>query len=110
MRSFSESQRQDIFERDDHRCVVCGLGLRQGETLFVDFVAPGVCEKVDDIVYGATYCARHCPRINGWSLKELVSASLGQLRTVVEADEDQDLAAFDERVERLVSDFDGTWI
>jgi len=39
MSSFSEKQKKEILARDDYRCAMCGIGLKDGFELQVKFIA-----------------------------------------------------------------------
>ena len=56
---FTRSQRKSILERDEHRCVVCGYGEREGYHLMVVPMRAHTPNEKPSIVNGVTLCAMH---------------------------------------------------
>ena len=92
MSEFSQSQKQEILERDEHRCVLCGYGIREGETLYVDIFYPVGKGNSLDTVHGATFCSRHSPGLNGLTLADLITLGLNQLQSLAEFKQDQGMS------------------
>ena len=59
LEDFSEKQKQEIFKRDNYRCVVCGLGLKDGVELHADHIKPKDLGGKATIENGQTLCAMH---------------------------------------------------
>ncbi len=63
---FSAKQRAEIFKRDNHKCLICGMGTREGLDLYAikSFYARSASEDVDSIQElsvenAATLCGKH---------------------------------------------------
>ncbi len=59
LEDFSEQQKKIILERDNHRCVICGKGLKDGIELQVDHIKPKDKGGKATIKNGQTLCAMH---------------------------------------------------
>ena len=56
---FSESQKREILERDNQKCSICGLGVREGRELHVDHIRPQDKGGDSSIENGQTLCSEH---------------------------------------------------
>ena len=56
---FSEADKQVIFERDNYRCVVCGLGEEDGVEVAIDHKKPRSKGGESTIDNGQTLCTQH---------------------------------------------------
>ena len=56
---FSTQQKQTILKRDNHRCVICGKGTKDGVELQVDHIKPKDKGGKATIANGQTLCATH---------------------------------------------------
>ncbi len=56
---FSPEQKEDIFKRDNFRCVVCGRGIEDGVELCVDHIKPKDRGGTNTIENGQTLCMEH---------------------------------------------------
>jgi 5-methylcytosine-specific restriction endonuclease McrA len=59
LEDFTASQKKEIFERDGYKCVICGLGKREGIDLQVDHIRPKELDGKAVVSNGQTLCARH---------------------------------------------------
>ena len=59
LENFTAAQRNEILERDGYKCVICGLGERDGMDLQVDHIKPKELGGKADVSNGQTLCARH---------------------------------------------------
>jgi len=59
LHDFSESDKKAIKERDGYKCVICGLGTKNGRDLHVDHIKPKNLGGTNDISNGQTLCADH---------------------------------------------------
>jgi hypothetical protein len=57
--NFSEEQRKEIYERDNHRCVFCGLGEREGIATHIEYLAPPREDKPLTSNWGVVICENH---------------------------------------------------
>ena len=59
LEDFTQSQKEAILERDNHCCVMCGKGEKDGVELHVDHIKPKDLGGRAEIENGQTLCARH---------------------------------------------------
>ena len=58
-KNFSKAQKEKILKRDNYKCVICGLGKKEGLELHVDHIKPKNLGGKSKIKNGQTLCARH---------------------------------------------------
>jgi len=56
---FSESVKEEIFKRDNYRCVVCGLGKKDDVDIHADHIVPLDRGGTNTIDNGQTLCSKH---------------------------------------------------
>lgn len=56
---FPEDVKEAIFRRDNYRCVVCGLGRKEGVEICADHIVPKDRGGTNTIENGQTLCAQH---------------------------------------------------
>ena len=59
LEDFTPAQREQIFKRDDYRCVICGKGQRDGVEIQADHIIPKDLGGKATIENGQTLCATH---------------------------------------------------
>ena len=59
LKDFPESVKQDIFKRDNYRCVVCNLGREDGVSLAADHKKPKSKGGTNTLENGQTLCSKH---------------------------------------------------
>ena len=59
LQDFPPSVKQAIHERDNYRCVVCGLGEKDGVDIAADHIIPLDNNGTNDIENGQTLCIQH---------------------------------------------------
>ena len=59
LKDFPESVKQEIFKRDNYRCVVCNLGKEEGVTIDADHKKPKSKSGENTVENGQTLCRRH---------------------------------------------------
>lgn len=57
--NFSAAQKKKILERDNHACVVCGKGKKEGVELHIDHIQPKNLGGKAIIRNGQTLCSQH---------------------------------------------------
>ena len=88
---FTAAQRRQIKERDEYQCVFCGMGRREGFTLYVGFLFCDKPDRASDISNGVTFCSRH--RLsNVGSIKDLISMQLSQLNELIQREHQHDIS------------------
>lgn len=56
---FPEDVKEAIFRRDSYRCVVCGLGLKDGVEICADHIVPKDRGGTSTVENGQTLCTQH---------------------------------------------------
>lgn len=56
---FTPKQKEEIFKRDNYRCVVCGFGREDGVELCADHIVPKDKGGTNTIDNGQTLCTQH---------------------------------------------------
>ena len=59
LEDFTPAQKEEIFERDNYRCVMCGKGRRDGVEIQADHIIPKDLGGKRTIENGQTLCATH---------------------------------------------------
>lgn len=59
LEDFSASLKKQILERDGYKCVICGMGIREGVELHVDHVKPKDLGGKATLENGQTLCSKH---------------------------------------------------
>ena len=59
LEDFTPAQREEIFERDNYRCVMCGKGQHDGVEIQADHIIPKDLGGKATIKNGQTLCATH---------------------------------------------------
>jgi hypothetical protein len=59
LEEFTQAQKQKILARDNHRCVICGKGVKEGVELHIDHIIPKDLGGKAIIENGQTLCAKH---------------------------------------------------
>lgn len=59
LEDFTPAQKEEILERDGYKCVICGLGIKEGVELHVDHIKPKDFGGKATIENGQTLCSRH---------------------------------------------------
>lgn len=94
LEDFSPALKKQILERDNYKCVICGLGKNEGVELHIDHIKPKDLGGKATLQNGQTLCARH-----NFLKKNLKQTETGKkmfirmLETAKEAD-DKGLIAF----------------
>lgn len=59
LQDFTPSQKQEILERDDYKCVICGRGKKEGVDLHIDHIKPKDFGGEATVGNGQTLCSQH---------------------------------------------------
>src|SRR3989344_1079113 len=59
LEDFTQKQKEEIFKRDNYRCVVCGKGIKDGIEIHADHIRPKDLGGNAAIENGQTLCAQH---------------------------------------------------
>ena len=71
LENFTEVQKEEIKQRDGHKCVICGRGESDGIELHIDHIKPKELGGKATIENGQTLCAQH----------NFIKKTLGQTET-----------------------------
>ena len=56
---FTKAQKEEIKKRDAYKCVICGLGIKEGLEIHVDHIKPRDKGGLSTIENGQVLCAQH---------------------------------------------------
>jgi len=59
LEDFTSSQKKQILERDNYKCVICGKGRKEGVELHIDHIKPKDFGGKAIVDNGQTLCAQH---------------------------------------------------
>ncbi|MBI5072654.1 HNH endonuclease [Candidatus Woesearchaeota archaeon] len=59
LEDFTSAQKEEIFKRDNYRCVICGKGKADGVEIQADHIKPKELGGKAEITNGQTLCAPH---------------------------------------------------
>ena len=59
LEDFTPKQKEEIFKRDNYRCVICGRGKSDGVEIQADHIKPKELGGKAEITNGQTLCAQH---------------------------------------------------
>ena len=59
LEDFSPALKKQILERDNYKCVICGLGKNEGVEIHIDHIKPKDLGGKATLQNGQTLCARH---------------------------------------------------
>ena len=59
LEDFSPALKKQILQRDNYKCVICGLGKKEGVELHIDHIKPKDLGGKATLQNGQTLCARH---------------------------------------------------
>ena len=85
---FSQIEKNEIFKRDDYKCVVCGLGRENGLELHVDHIKPRSSGGQGVLENGQTLCGPHNYLKKNFSQTETGKKSFIRLLDLVETTKD----------------------
>ena len=91
---FSPTQKGEIKKRDNYRCVVCGLGEKEGEELHVDHIKPKDRGGLATIENGQTLCSRHNLLKKNFKQTETGKKMFIRLYELAKAEGDEGLVTF----------------
>ena len=91
---FSPRDRDAIFERDGHRCVVCGRGRKDGVELAADHIKPKDKGGTNTIDNGQTLCYEHNLRKSNYSQTEAGKRYFIRMYQTALKNQDEKMIAF----------------
>lgn len=91
---FTSEQKEEIFKRDNYKCVVCGLGRKDGVEICADHIIPMDKGGTNTIENGQTLCAKHNLIKKNYSQTEMGKRFLIKIYERALAKEDQRMIKF----------------
>jgi hypothetical protein len=86
---FTQAEKNQIFNRDGYKCVICGLGRENGVELHVDHIKPRSSGGEGIIENGQTLCGKHNYLKKNFTQTETGKKSFIRLLEMVEANPDE---------------------
>lgn len=94
LEDFTAQQREDIFKRDDYKCVVCGRGLKDGVDIHADHIKPKDKGGKAEILNGQTLCAEHNFQKKNYNATETGKKMFIRLHAVAKKANDEKIMNF----------------
>ena len=91
---FSDSVKQDIFQRDNYRCVVCNLGTEDGVEIAVDHKIPRSKGGTNTLENGQTLCITHNNMKKNYTQTEAGKRYFIHIYETALQNQDEDMLAF----------------
>ena len=91
---FSLYQKEQIFKRDNYRCVVCGRGIQDGIEIHADHIKPKDLGGKATIENGQTLCAEHNFKKKNYKQTETGKKMFIRLYELAKVQNDQELMRF----------------
>lgn len=98
LEDFTQVQKEQIFERDGYRCVICGLGRKDGVTIHADHIKPKDKGGKATVSNGQTLCSTHNLRKKTLKQTETGKKMFIRLYEIARKEEDIELIEFCEDV------------
>ena len=106
LEDFTLTQKRQILQRDGYRCVVCGLGKKDGVELQVDHIRPKDKGGEATIANGQTLCAKHNFQKKNYGQTETAKKMFIRLLDKAEGIGDERLSKFADAVLRVYKQHD----
>lgn len=94
LHDFSEQDKQAILKRDGFKCVVCGLGEKDGVDLAIDHIKPKSKLGTSDLENGQTLCTKHNNMKRTYSRTEAGKKYFIKIYETAVEDQDEEMIAF----------------
>ena len=98
LEDFTPKQKEEIFKRDNHRCVICGKGKADGVEIQADHIKPKELGGEADIENGQTLCAQHNFQKKYYKQTETGKRMFIRLYELAKKNNDKELIDFCEQV------------
>ena len=103
--NFTQTQKQIIKERDDYRCVICGLGEKEGVEIHVDHIKPRERGGKSTLDNGQVLCSTHNNFKKHFKQTETGKRMFIALYEIAQANNDEHLKKFLLTVLKVYEDF-----
>jgi len=94
LQDFTPDQKEEIFKRDNYRCVICGRGKHSGYEIHADHIKPKDLGGRAEISNGQTLCSIHNFRKKNYGQTETGKKLFIHLYELSEASGDEDTMRF----------------
>ncbi|MBU2503967.1 MAG: HNH endonuclease [Nanoarchaeota archaeon] len=98
LEDFISTQKKEIFERDNYRCVICGEGIADGVEIHADHIKPKELGGKAEIENGQTLCAQHNFQKKYYKQTETGKRMFIRLYDLAKKNKDKELMKFCEDV------------
>jgi len=94
LEDFTPEQKEQIFKRDNYRCVICGHGWQDGVEIHADHIRPKDKGGQATIENGQTLCAEHNFKKKNYKQTETGKKMFIRLYELAKSQDDEDLMKF----------------
>jgi len=94
LEDFTPEQKEQIFKRDDYRCVICGRGRQDGVEIHADHIKPKDKGGKATIENGQTLCAEHNFKKKNYQQTETGKKMFIRLYELAKSQNDEGLMKF----------------
>lgn len=94
LEDFSSALKKQILQRDNYKCVICGLGKKEGVELHIDHIKPKDLGGKATLQNGQTLCARHNFLKKNLKQTETGKKMFIQMLETAKENDDKELVAF----------------
>ncbi len=98
LKDFTPAQKEEIFKRDNYRCVICGRGKADGVEIQADHIKPKELGGKAEITNGQTLCAQHNFQKKYYKQTETGKRMFIRLYELAKKNSDKELLNFCEQV------------
>ena len=98
LEEFTPKQKEEIFRRDNYKCVICGRGKADGVEIQADHIKPKELGGKAEIENGQTLCAQHNFQKKYYKQTETGKRMFIRLYELTKKNKDKDLTNFCEQV------------
>ena len=98
LEDFTPAQKEELFKRDNYRCVICGRGKADGIEIQADHIKPKELGGKAEISNGQTLCAQHNFQKKYYKQTETGKRMFIRLYELAKKNNDKELIAFCEQV------------
>ena len=98
LEDFTPKQKEEIFKRDNYRCVICGRGKSDGIEIQADHIKPKELGGKAEIENGQTLCAQHNFQKKYYKQTETGKRMFIRLYELAKVNKDKELIKFCEDV------------
>jgi hypothetical protein len=106
LEDFTPTQREQIFQQDNYRCVICGKGQRDGVEIHADHIKPKDLGGKATIENGQTLCATHNFRKKTYKQTETGKKMFIRLYELAKSEGDPEMENFCRQILEVFEEYD----